>query len=347
MPHRYFARRGRAKLLWSLAAFLAVQFGLGLLIDQVWTDVRDPEYATKLRQFREARARARTPDAPLVIALGSSRTQLGLQAGRLRPTVGGRPAVVYNFARSACGPTLQLLTLRRLLADRVRPDRLLVEVMPPFYNRQRGRLVDEKDLDATLLRGDELARACRYVKEPMRPAWTWGLARGLPCYGRRAELIRQWPLDEGPGVDPDNGWFAPHTEVTPGQRKRYTAFAHDSYRDAVSAFRLDPRPVRALHDLLALCRRDAVPVVLIVPPEGTPFRALYDPAAFPVIDAFLAGLRREWGTPVIDARTWIADDDFWDGHHLLPSGARAFTDRLAGELEAAWTTAPPTWAGGP
>lgn len=337
MPYRHTARRGRAILLWAAAFFVAVQFGLGLVVDQVWTDVRDPEYAGKLRLFRELRTR--DPDAPLIAALGSSRTQLGLQAGRLRPTVDGRRAVVYNFARSACGPTLQLLTLRRLLADRARPDRLLVEVMPPFYNRRPGRLLDEKDLDTSLLRADELARACRYARQPAQLAWGWARSRGLTCYNRRVEMARQlFPGQWGPRpeADPENGWFAPHTEVTPEQRERYTAFALDSYRDAAADFRPDPRPVRALHDLLALCRQNRIPVVLIVPPEGPRFRALYAPAALPVIRAFLADLRRESGTTVIDARDWMAEDDFWDSHHLLPSGARAYTDRLARELETAW-----------
>ena len=143
-----------------------------------------------------------------------------------------------------------------------------------------------------------------------------------------------------PAADPDNGWSAPHTEVTPEQRERYTNFALDSYRDAVADFRLDPRPVQALHDLLVLCRQNRIPVVLIVPPEGPRFRALYAPAAFPVVRDWLADLRREWGTPVIDARDWMAEDDFWDSHHLLPSGARAYTDRLAQELETAWAALP-------
>lgn len=341
MSHRSSARRGRAILLWAAAFFVALQFGLGLVVDQVWTDVRDPEYAGRLRQFRELRARE--PDAPLVAALGSSRTQLGLQAGRLRPTVDGRRSVAYNFARSACGPTLQLLTLRRLLADRMRPDRLLVEVMPPFYNRRPGRLLDEKDLDSSLLRADELARTCRYARQPAQLAWAWGRSRGLTCYNRRAELVRQLSPEEWtrrPAADPDNGWSAPHAEVTPEQRERYTTFALDSYRDAVAEFRLDPRPVRALHDLLVLCRQNRIPVVLIVPPEGPRFRALYAPAAFPVIRAWLADLRREWGTPVIDARCWMVEDDFWDSHHLLPAGARAYTDRLAQKLDTVWAARP-------
>jgi hypothetical protein len=38
--------------------------------------------------------------------------------------------------------------------------------------------------------------------------------------------------------------------------------------------------------------------------------------------------------PLLDGRTWLTEDDFWDGHHLLPRGAAAFTARFERELTA-------------
>jgi hypothetical protein len=66
-------------------------------------------------------------------------------------------------------------------------------------------------------------------------------------------------------------------------------------------------------------------------PEGTGFRALYSADAHRQIDAFLAGLTAAHGTPLIDARTWVDDDGFFDLHHLLPKGAAVFTRRLGRE----------------
>jgi hypothetical protein len=36
--------------------------------------------------------------------------------------------------------------------------------------------------------------------------------------------------------------------------------------------------------------------------------------------------------PVVDARTWLDDDDFTDSHHPLQRGAEKFTRRLGREL---------------
>jgi hypothetical protein len=340
MLQRRFIRHGRAYLLWSLAGFVVVQLVLGILIDQAWPAVRDPEYANKLRQFRELRAEE--PDAPLVVALGSSRTLLGLQAANLRLTAAGRPALVYNFARPGCGPVLQLLTLRRLLADGVRPGRALVEVMPAFLNRRQGRLLEEKDLDGAVLQAPELVRACRFANQPWLLVKNWALGRALPCYRYGVELEQELPIETPrTGVDPNRGWRPHHTEVTPEERNFYTDLAKNQYDDKLTDFHLAAKPVQALHELLALCRRNGIEVAFVVTPEGTPFRALYDSAALPVIDAFLADLRRDWRAPVIDARDWIADEEFFDAHHLLPSGAQHFTDRLGTELEAAWAAPSP------
>jgi hypothetical protein len=346
MLQRRFIRHGRVYLLWGLAGFAAVQLVLGLLIDQAWPAVRDPEYADKLRQFRTLRAEE--PDAPLVVALGSSRTNLGLQAARLHLTVDGRPALVYNFARPGCGPVLQLLTMRRLLADGVRPRRVLVEIMPGFFNRREGRLMEERNLDGAVLQGHELVRAWPFYNRPWLLLKNWGLGRVLPCYRFGVELEQQLPIETaGAGVDPNRGWRIARCEVTPEERISYTNFATDQYRNLLADFHLGAQPVRALHDLLALCRRNGMEIALVVPPEGTRFRALCDPTAVRVLAAFLADLRRDWGAPVIDAREWIADEGFWDSHHLLPSGAQQFTDRLGSELEVAWPATLPALTADP
>src|SRR5204863_266374 len=74
----------------------------------------------------------------------------------------------------------------------------------------------------------------------------------------------------------------------------------------------------------------AIPVRLVLMPEADDFRALYPPATRERLDGFLRGL----GAECIDARTWVPQSEFTDGHHLLRGGAAIFSERLTREAIA-------------
>ena len=74
----------------------------------------------------------------------------------------------------------------------------------------------------------------------------------------------------------------------------------------------------------------------ILMPEAEEFRRLYSPGMKASLPQLLADLRECYGVTVIDARTWIADDCFWDAHHLMPHGAAQFTERLREAVCRAW-----------
>ena len=50
------------------------------------------------------------------------------------------------------------------------------------------------------------------------------------------------------------------------------------------------------------------------------------------MDEYAAGLAREFGVRVIDARRWLPDAQFFDGDHPLLSGQATFTERLHREV---------------
>jgi len=85
---------------------------------------------------------------------------------------------------------------------------------------------------------------------------------------------------------------------------------------------------RALSDLLAMCREQGVPVKLVLMPEAAGFRAIYPPHSTARLYEFLNRMCAEHGCGLIDAREWLPDSAFTDGHHQLRSGAEAFSDRL-------------------
>jgi hypothetical protein len=103
------------------------------------------------------------------------------------------------------------------------------------------------------------------------------------------------------------------------------------YRDVVKHNLPAGPAVDALRDTLALCRTQGIPTALVIMPETTHFRALYPPGVKEKIMRFLIGLQAEFGCTLTDARQWLPDDAFLDGHHLLPRGAIIFTDRFTNE----------------
>jgi hypothetical protein len=61
------------------------------------------------------------------------------------------------------------------------------------------------------------------------------------------------------------------------------------------------------------------------------FRSLYSPATTDRLYRFLNQLHEEYRCGLVDARDWLPDSAFTDGHHMLHSGAEAFSDRLLRE----------------
>ena len=83
----------------------------------------------------------------------------------------------------------------------------------------------------------------------------------------------------------------------------------------------------AVRDTLAVCREHGIRAVVLLTPESSEHRGWYGPDGYAAVGRFAHSL----GVPVIDARDWLPDALIADGHHLTPSGASAFTDRLARE----------------
>jgi hypothetical protein len=113
-----------------------------------------------------------------------------------------------------------------------------------------------------------------------------------------------------------------------------TEHARQAYEEHLSGFRLGGPSAAALRELLELCRAEGISAALVLMPEGSEFRSWYPPAARAQIDHFLDELCRDCGAGVIDARLWLADEDFVDGHHPYPQGAARFSARLAREVIA-------------
>src|SRR5262249_30895890 len=182
-------------------------------------------------QRRLGRRLRDTPGRPLVVGLGSSRMRMALAAQRLTRSKYGPPALVFNLGVPASGPLMELTCLRRLLADDVRPDVALIEVMPTYFNEHAGYPLEEKHLDGARLAAGERPGLAPYSHGPERLALPWCAARLLPCFRHHAEMRDALGLDRpapdfpaaGPYDGMDHFGFQPHyTSLTEEKRERYT-----------------------------------------------------------------------------------------------------------------------------
>ncbi len=327
-------RASRRAVLWALASVASLQLGLSVALERFKPEWRDPEYGLRLRDFQSTR-----PPGRLVAILGSSRTQMGLN-----PAVFDLPASVgaYNFAQSGSGPVQELLTFKRLLAAGVRPDFLLVEVLPPTLSTASpvnrvtaSERYDWRDLGHLEAYGDSLPAG--WLRARLSP-WSSsrsvllsraGLGFLLPPSARRDFLWKQ----TRPG-----GWMPYFFETVDNDRREEgLRKAHREYAGCLRDLRIDPAARRAYAELLEHAARQGVGVKFFVMPESPRFRSWSTPATRDTVNAYLNELAHASGQPVAVLSAWdLPEADFADGHHLLRHAADATSKRLAREQFDAW-----------
>jgi hypothetical protein len=333
-------RRGPAFLLWALLTFVGLQAGLTAVADRLQPELRYPEMGYRLARLR-ARL-AEDPQRPLLLALGSSRTELGVSPAKLmiERTPEGRVPLAFNFGLIQADPITQLVVFRTLLRDGIRPALLMLEIMPPFLSKTDEVLAKEWRSSIARYGWHDLGVLRRYCREPAWLCLHWCRAQWEATARNRSAILARYapnwlPADAQPDQwkAPDPwGWLPPPNGVSPEQYRLGVLQTRAAYLPYLDGYQISPAPDHALRELLALCRRERVRPVLVVLPEATDFRSLYSPAAQARISRYLAHLSQEYGAPIVDARNWVPDHDFVDPHHLLVSGAITFTDRLNVEV---------------
>ena len=336
---RKYRLGARRTLLWAAVGWLLAQFGLAAAIELALPEARDPQYAVRERRLL---ARMAGDQRPLWLMLGSSRTQLGWQAARLAESSDRGGPLAFNFGMPGCGPLMQMICFDRLLARNVRPQLLLIELTPALLASNDGQPMEERLLDGARLTIPELVRALPYYRQPRRLLGKWAWSWLAPCQRRAAELRRLANLgpagqdaDAADYLMDDFGWQHVPAPVDAQRRRELTRLAASQYDGALARFQPGTMQRRALEELLVRCRQESIPAVLVMLPIGSSFERLYGPPSEPALQRLLAELRRDHGVEAIDARHWVDDEFFSDGHHLLPAGAIVFTDRLARETSLA------------
>jgi len=335
-------RRGRSAVVMLLLTWAVTQFALGRAADRSpW--LRDPMYADKeVKYLRRVAERTTAAGPPFTVAfVGSSRTMNGVRGMVVEDALErwiGRSAAVVNFGMPASGPVTNLITARRLLALDVRPDLVVIEVLPPLLAGQLPSPMEHHFLLPERLDGAEIDLVLDHGFPADETRRTWWTAELVPVYGDRFPLLGRlvgtwlpWNLRFSASRDSDpTGWLRPIADTVTVEQKRHgIQHARDEYFELLQHLTLDGPAARAVGETLEECRRQGVRAALLLMPEGTEFRSWYPPAVEASVYAFLDRLSQEYGVPTIDARRWLTDDCFSDSHHLLPAGAAALSDRLA------------------
>lgn len=317
---------------------VAAQVSLGVAVETGRPEWRDPEYGHRLRRLRSVRDSH--PGRPLVVAVGSSRTQMGLSPAAMG--LGDQPGspVVYNFGQAGAGPLRVHLTLLRLLDAGVKPDFLLVEFFPAAVAADGPAEVQLADHTARLGYAD-LGRLAPYCDDPAALRRAWAANRVAPWHTYRRVLLSHWrprwlpPAEQlayqWDGLDPW-GWTPYPAAVSATDRAAGLERTRREYAVRLDEFRVGAASDRLTRDLLMRCRAEGMSVAFYRMPESPAFRSWYGAGVEAAATAYADSL----GVPVFDAAGGYTEDEFADGHHLLPAGAGRFSRRLAVDHLRGW-----------
>jgi len=332
------SRRRRARVAVSLgfAFSIAAQIALGLAVETVKPEWRDPEYGHRIKPLEQLQRDH--PDRPLIVAVGSSRTLMGLDPVAMDfPNERGSP-LVYNFGQTGAGPLQILLTVFRILDDGVKPQCILIELFP-------AALVGDGPAEGMMeawgprFNAGDPRRLAPYADEPFALTRCWAFQRIAPWHSLRFPLMNHWKPSWVPARNRLDfqwtnldafGWLRyPMATIPEAERARLTAAAEESYRKQLAHYAIGAMSDRALRDIVARCRREEIPMAFYLMPEGPAFASWYGPGAKERFRDYAVRLSRETGAPVFDASEGFAETEFADSHHLLPAGAARFSKRLA------------------
>lgn len=335
-------RQARKAVLYGMVLFVIGQALFNLAVRKEWLPVRDPVYHEKITLLRQRPAfyRPAPGDGPqLVLAIGSSRTHLGFDAGRFARILGNVEA--FNFACPASGPMTSALYLRRLLDEGVKPDGLFVELHPGFLTPHQPPF-EGQWLHSYRLRPEEIGHLNRFgwaVPVPPQHRWTSWLTAAtdyrfalLNCY---FPVMLPCPYGLTVGSKNDEFGYVAGIELPAADRPKALMRAHEQYAPIFADYDVGGPGCAAVRDILTLCRENGIKASVVLMPEADAFRVWYGKTGNEAIGRFALSIGEEFGIPAIDARDWVPDDGFSDGHHMTAAGGATFTERLA-EVSRAW-----------
>jgi hypothetical protein len=237
------------------------------------------------------------------------------------------------------GPLMELMCLRRLYADGIRPAAVVLEYWPPFL-REDGPYYEPSRIDHARLLEKDRTLVREYWNEAPEVEAKMRRDRLNPIFETRhrllPQLMQRWqPWDKRVdlswiGLD-QWGWLTALEEnypPDPGVRGLRLQHCEKIYRAQFQGFAIDPMADRAFRESVALARSHGAKVAFAYLPEATEFRSWMPPEVERTAQNHLAKLRAELNVPLIDLRHAMPDGYLVDGFHLSKSGATVFTKQF-------------------
>lgn len=325
----------------ALIAFILGQLALSFAVETVCPQWRDPEFGWR---WKAIQAMLRTQGTrPLIIAFGSSRTQMGLSPHDMDQD-SSTPAI-FNFGQSGGGPIYSYLNLRRLLDSGIKPSAVLVELMPATLSYQGTTETFFHDNESRLSLAD-LHRLAAFSRDPNAMLERWLTYRTVPWYSLRFLLLSHWQ----PGLLPwqkridfqwrlmdDRGWARfPFETVDDSLRRHQTDQARCQYESKLQHFGVSEVARSILSEIARVCEEQGIPLAFYRMPEGSEFRSWMSAAGRESLNQYLETLAFETSAPIFDFSDWLPDSAFVDGHHILPGSAREFSRGMGRTIFSQW-----------
>lgn len=332
--------RSRSVVLWTVGFLVLLQTGFEYPVSHWFPRLHDPEYGHKFASLRW-QLRSRPAGQPLVVVLGNSHTGMGIRPDTLPgdPASPDRP-MVFNMSLNGAGPVLSLVVLKRLLAEGIRPDCVLVETWSLVLSLDGPAMAGNGAIALPRVRHGDLEVLERYYGDPAKLRADYALAKRNPWFNRREYLMNRFL----PSWVPKDKRFTSHWDHTDnwgwqwveGCTTQATPLRIEgvrlAYIDLFKGFKVSEAAERALRELAEVTQREGIELHFLRMPESASIRASYAPEVVAEVDRFFERMRADTGVGLIDAHAWVPDEALADGHHMNPPGAELFTARLNEEV---------------
>jgi len=339
-------RSARVTLGYGVIVLLFTMLGIAIALETVRPQWRDPEFGHRVAGLHEIHQE--NPTRSHVLVLGTSRTQNAINPTAMGFLDAAGTVRVFNFGQSGASPLKILLTLTRILGEGIRPEAVIVEVLPTWLTWE-GPAEDQFRTEIQRLSLDDLQHLAPYCDHLDDLRGQWFAARSSPWHAQRISLMSHWLPQWMPWQSRINfQWqsmtldgFVPYLYIVPPPEFRLEATEKTRQQHAglFQGFRPSSMSLRAMRDLAARCRSEHIPVAFFIPPVAPIFRGWFEPQAWQTGESDLKAFCQELGIELFPAPNEFTDADFADGHHMLRTSAELYSQWLADKHLRSWCLA--------